>query len=101
MVAEDLGPMERVRKVVEVPAQRVRHRLGLVVVVEAGEIAPAGVAAHLDEARAELEPEHEPAREVDERERGGGPGRAEEDREEPRLEEERFPAEAVEGPADI
>ena len=45
---------ERFGQAVEVPAQRVGERLGFVVEVQAGEVAPAGVVAELDEAGAEL-----------------------------------------------
>ena len=41
MVARHLHPMQRLGQVMEEPAQRPRHRLRLVVVVQAGEIAPA------------------------------------------------------------
>ena len=53
---------------VRLPAERPRHRLGLVVVLQAGELAPAGVTAQLDEACPELDPEQQPAQ----RERGAG-----------------------------
>jgi hypothetical protein len=43
------------RKGVEVRTQRARHRLRLVVVVEAGEVAPAAVVPELDQSRAELD----------------------------------------------
>ena len=45
MVARHLHTMERLGQVMEEPAQRPRHRLCLVVVVQAGQIAPARVAA--------------------------------------------------------
>src|SRR2546430_6843270 len=63
---------------VEIPGERVRHRLSLVVVVEAGQVAPAAVAAHLDQPGAELDAEQEPTYQHDEAElrsgRGGGGG---------------------------
>ena len=78
------------------PAQRVRHRLRLVVVVERGQVTPRGVAAELDEPRAELEPEDEPEhREHDEARRRGGVAAEERDRE-AGLAEQHLPAEAVE-----
>src|SRR4051812_19725051 len=82
---------------VEVPGERVRHRLRFLVVVEAGEIAPAAIAAHLDEPGAELEAEEEPAEEPHERRRYRARRRTKEGGEKPRFEEERLPAECVEG----
>ena len=54
---------------VEAPAQRIRHRLRLVVVDEAREIAPARIAAQLDEPGAEHDARDQPAVEPDDRER--------------------------------
>ena len=100
-VAQDLDAMERPRQVMEEPAERVGHRLGLVVVVEARQLAPAPVAAQLDESGAELDPEDKPAEQEDERPRGHRAARAEEDREKAGLEQERLPAERVKDLADI
>ena len=59
------------RHEVQRAAERVRDRLGLVVVDEAREIAPARVAAQLDQARAEHDAEDQPAQQPDDA-RGGG-----------------------------
>ena len=61
MVGRHLDPVERLRQPVEEPAQRARHRLGLVVEVQTGQPAPALVAADLDQSGAELDPEQHPA----------------------------------------
>ena len=93
--------MEALRQVVEVPAQRIGHRLSLVVVVEAGQVAPALVPAHLDEPGAELDAEQKPAHEHDEAELRRRRGRTQEDREEAGFQQERLPAERVKGLADV
>ena len=86
---------------VEEPAQAVGHRLRLVVVVEAGPLTPATIAAKLDQTGPELDPEDEPAKQKDEGPgRHGGPS-AQEDGEESRFEEERLPPERVEDLADV
>src|SRR5205085_12622928 len=61
VASQYLDAVQRLGEMVEVPRERVRHRLRLVVVVEAGQIAPAGIAAQLDEPGAELEAEEQPA----------------------------------------
>ena len=88
MIAEHLDPMQTLWKVMEVPAERVRHRLRFMVVVEARQVAPALVAPHLDQPRAELDAEEKPAHQDDEAELRSRRDRAEEDREEPGLEEQ-------------
>ena len=84
--------------------ERARDRLRLEVKVEAGEVAPAGVAAQLDEARAPHDARREPAQEPDRHGRAAaGAGTAarrasghEEGAEEAGLDELELPAEAVE-----
>ena len=93
--------MKALRQPMEVPAQRVGHRLRLVVVVEAGQVPPASVAPHLDEASPELDTEREPSVQEDHERRRCIRVAAEEDRQESGLEEERFPAEGVEGLSDV
>src|SRR3989442_15049067 len=61
VVEEYARLVEPARHEVEPAAERVRDRLGLVVVVEAGEVAPARVAAQLDQPCAEHDAEDEPA----------------------------------------
>src|SRR5439155_2939934 len=53
VIAEHLKAVERFRQVMEIPRERVGHGLRLVVVVQAREVAPAAITAHLDEPRAE------------------------------------------------
>ena len=66
VVGRHLHPVRGPRQMVEEPAQRARHRLCLVVEVQAGELAPARVAAHLDQPGAELHAEeHPPQQEQD------------------------------------
>src|SRR6266540_2801048 len=77
------------------------QRLGLVVVIEAGEVAPALVMAQLDQSRAELDAEKHPAEDDDDDDRRLQVRRSEECGEEPGLAEHRLPSEGVEGLADI
>src|SRR6185503_2037485 len=67
----------------------------------APQLAPATVTPQLDEARAELDPEGEPAKAEEHEDRRGDGGVAQEHRQEARLEQQRFPAEAVEAAADV
>ncbi len=67
VVAGHLDPVQRVGQMMEEPAQRPGHRLGLVVVAQAGEVPPAPVAAQLDQAGAELEPQQQPAQQPQQR----------------------------------
>src|SRR6185503_9411036 len=100
-VADRLEPMDPPREVVEEPAEGVRHRLGLVVELHAGEVPPAWIAAKLDQARPELDPERQPPESEDHRQRWADLAVAEEDREEAGLEQQRLPTEAVERAADV
>ncbi len=50
------------RQPVKIPAQRIRDRLGFIVIIETGEIAPTGVAAQFDETGAEHDAELHPSR---------------------------------------
>src|SRR5262245_31886525 len=98
--AHDVRPL---RHLVQEPAHGARVRLRLVVVDEAREVSPARVTAQLDEAGAEHDAYRKPAEEPEHdgrrrrrRERTQRPPRTEEYGDEPRLEELRLPAEAVE-----
>jgi hypothetical protein len=71
------------------------------VVVHAGEVAPAGVAAQLDQPGAKLDPKRQPAEQEQHEERRRGARVAQEDREESRLEQDGFPSEPVELLADV
>src|SRR5207237_4838233 len=93
---QDLDAVQRLGEMVEVPRERVRHRLRFVVIVETGAIAPARIAAQLDEPGAELETEEEPAEEPDEYRGHRGRGRTEERGEKACLEQQRPPSEPVE-----
>ena len=101
VVGQHLHLVQRRGQVMEPPAQRVGHRLGLVVVPQAREVTPAGVAAELDQAGAELHPEEQPAHEPDRQRRGRHAVRSEEHGEETGLEQERLPPEGVEGLAHV
>ena len=94
----------------QVPGERVRVRLRLVVEDEAAEVAPARIAAQLDEAGAEHQPERQPAQQRDHerrrrvaaaREGMQAHERRQEDREEARLEQQDLPAVAVEEAAGV
>src|SRR4029453_18874316 len=83
------------------PAQGGGQGLGLVGVVQAGEVTPAVVAAQLDQPGPELDPEQQPAAQP--QHQGGRDlrGRPQEDGQEPGLQQQRLPAEAVERLADV
>ena len=87
MVADDFHPMQGLGEVMEEPAQRPRHRLSLVVVVQAGQIAPARVTTELDQSRTELEPEQQQARQPHRQHRWRHPVIAEEDGQETGLQQ--------------
>jgi hypothetical protein len=86
MIARHFDPMQRPGQVMEEPTQWSRHRLRLVVVVQACQVAPAWVAAKLDQARAELDPEDQPARRKYREQRGRRLIVAEKDRKKSGLE---------------
>lgn len=101
VVGGHLGPVERLGEMVEEPAQRARHRLCLMVVVQAGQLPPARVAPHLDQPGAELHPEQHPAQQEEDDDRWGHLVVAEEDREETHLQQQRLPPERVPRLADV
>ena len=101
VIAQHFQPVDRLRQMVEVPAQRVGHGLGLVVVVQARQIAPAGVVADLDQSGSELDAEQQPAQQPQHRRWRCCAGWAEEDRHEAGFEQQRLPAEGVERLADV
>ena len=98
---EHAGLQPPMREMVEVPTDRIGQRLGFVMVVETGQVAPAGVAAEFDHARAEHDAEEDPEEQPKDYSRRFGVTRAEKDAEETAFEEDGFPAEAVEDLADI
>ena len=69
VVEGDADRVRPVRQRVKVRRQRARHRLRLEVKVEAGEVAPARVAAQLDEPGAPHDPHRQPAQKPDHRAR--------------------------------
>src|SRR5215510_598721 len=75
VVERDSESMDRLRQPVEVPGERIRNRLRLVVVEEAGQVSPARVPADLDETGAEHRAEEHPAekQDYDETRRGSPP----------------------------
>jgi hypothetical protein len=75
-------------QVMEIPAQRVRHGLGFVVVVHGGEIAPARVAAQLDQPGTELDTECQPAEGEDDQQGRRNLAIAQEDGQETRLQQQ-------------
>src|SRR5579863_8705677 len=85
----------------EVITERVRHWLGFIVVVQAGEIAPAGIAAKLDQSCAKHDAEEQPPEQPDGDCLGNETGPAQEDREKTGFEKNGFPAETVECLADV
>src|SRR5262249_41571567 len=102
VVEQDAEPRKPPGGEMQGPAQGIRDRLGLVVIVETGEVAPAGIAPELDQSRPQHDPEGEPAEEPEDRQRGRTPGertrvqeRAEEDGEKAGLEKLDLPAVAV------
>ena len=101
VVGQHLGPVQGPWQVVEEPAERAGQGLGLVVVVEAAEVTPAAVAAELDQPGPELDPEQQPPVQPQHQGGRGRGGRPEEDGQEAGLEQQRLPAEAVEGLADV
>src|SRR2546428_7465709 len=87
---------------VQPPAQWVWDRLRFIMVIEAGQVAPAGVAADFDETRAEHDPEDEPAKKPNDDGRGRpfrkGPAieqRTEEYRQETGFEQLDFPTVSI------
>ena len=96
MAAQRLTAMPPGGHQVSQAAEGTGHRLGLMVVVHGGEIAPGGVSAHLDHPGAEFDADDEPAQQQDHQQARRDLVGAEEADEEPGLEQQRFPAEAVE-----
>ena len=101
MIEPDPGAMRPGRAPVQKPAQWVWHGLRFVVVVETGPIVPTRVAAHLDQSRAKHDAEKNPAQKPNHDHRRLDMPATEKYGEEPNLEQDRFPAETIEGLADI
>ena len=82
-------------------AERVRHRLAYKMVVETGQVMPAGITPPLDQACSEHHPECEPAEKPDHDPLRLHIGRPQKDCQETALQKQRFPSEGVESLADI
>src|SRR3982074_3078495 len=102
MVPSRFNFVEPVRCEMQIAADRIRNRLRFVVVVHAGEITPAFVAAKFDQTGADHDAKPEPAKKPDHEkrrpafwERAAIEQRAKKDRQETGLEQLRFPAVAV------
>src|SRR5712691_1846099 len=100
--------MEPMRREMQITADRIRDRLGFVVIIKTGEIAPARIAAEFDEAGADHDAKSEPAEEPDDEKRRAAFGewpaieqRTEKDGQETGLEELNFPTVAVPNLADV
>src|SRR5262249_41600601 len=65
MIESNPEPMDRLWKPVEVPGERIGHRLCFVVVIEAGPVPPAGIAPEFDETCPEHGPKEHPPHEKD------------------------------------
>ena len=61
--------VEPMRREMQIAAERARDRLRFVMIIKTGEIAPAWVAAHFDEAGAEHDAKTEPAKKPDDEQR--------------------------------
>src|ERR1041385_4894463 len=101
MVDPYAGAVCPFRTPVEIPAQRVRHGLGLVVVVETSHVAPAGVAAELDESGSEHDAKTQPAQKQDSDKLRSGTAAAEKNGVESGFEQDGFPTKTVEGLSDV
>src|SRR5436305_3850906 len=62
MVPDYLQLVKPLRQKMKVPADRIRDRLGFVVVIHAGQVAPAIVPAQFDQARADHDSKSQPAK---------------------------------------
>src|SRR4051812_36578085 len=101
VVERDATMQDGSRKPMRIPTEWVRDRLGFEVVIEAGQIAPALVAADLDEPGAKHQSEQRPPIDPIQDQRRFSRGGTGKDREESQFEQQRFPSEAVEGLADV
>jgi len=86
---------------VKIPAQRIGQGLRFVMIVQAGEIAPALIAPHFNEPGPEFNPEKHPADDPDYCNRCGPVHGAQEYGIEPNFEQHRFPSEAIKGLSDV
>src|ERR1700682_6231465 len=108
MVPGCLDLMKPMGREKQIAAKRIRDRLRFIVIIKAGEIAPARVAAQFDQTRADHDAKTEPAKKPDDKQRRPAfrkwpaiEQRTEKDRQEPSLEQLNFPAETVPNLADV
>src|SRR5581483_9154962 len=101
VIEQHAAVVDPARRPMEIPAQRIRHGLGFIVVVEAGEIAPARVAAQLDQSGAEHDAKEQPTEQPNRDLRRSYFCAAQEDSEERGFKENGFPTESIEGLADV
>src|ERR1700750_2296820 len=100
--------VEPMRCEMQIPADWIRDRLRLIVIIKAGEIAPAGITTQLDQARANHDSKTEPAKKPDHQNwrpafRKGPPikQRTKENGEKPGFEPLRLPAVAIPNLPDV
>src|SRR6266403_1664082 len=108
MVPDCFDVVEPVRREMQIAADRIRDRLRFVMIVKAGEIAPAGVTAQFDQTGADHDAKAEPAKKPDDKKRRRGfwewprvKYRAKKDRQEPRLKQLSFPTVTIPNLADV
>src|SRR5437588_7874982 len=108
MIPGCLDLMKPMGREMQIAAKRIRDWLRFVMIVQAGEIPPARVAAQFDEAGADHDAKTEPAKKPDDKQRRPAlrkwpaiEQRAKKDRQEPGLEQLNFPAVAVPNLADV
>src|SRR6266702_6518935 len=99
MVPVRFDLMEPVWRKMEIATDRIRDRLRFIMIIKTGEVAPARVAPHFDEAGAEHDAKTEPAKKPDDEQRRPAfrkwtsiEQRAEKDRQEAGFEQLNFPA---------
>src|SRR5437588_10183276 len=108
MIPGCLDLMKPMGREMQIAAKRIRDWLRFVMIVQAGEIPPARVAAQFDEAGADHDAKTEPAKKPDDKQRRPAfrkwpaiEQRTEKDRQEPGLEQLDFPAVTVPNLADV
>src|SRR5579885_1079927 len=101
MIEENSCAVNPGRQPVEVPAQWIWNRLRFEIVIQAGELAPAGISAQLDESRPEHNAEQHPAPYPTKHGARGGGAAARKNGEQAGLEQDGFPTESVKRLADV
>src|SRR5262245_61543328 len=101
MIEGDASTMQARWQPMKVPAERIRDWLRHEVIIQAGEIAPAGVAPELDQTCAEHVAEQHPSPDIEEEHARRGSRRPQENGKESRFKQQRFPSETIEDLSDI